>query len=97
MNFKLHAESKTLDEYYKMQSSIDVVDKIKVPAFFYFALDDPVIRTSSTLFEKLRNNENIALATTDCGSHLCGMTSSLNSNQFYLDLAMEWFGQLEKT
>jgi len=77
-------------------SSYDVIDKITVPSLFYYAIDDPVIQTNSIAFDLLRNNQNVTLVTTECGSHLCGLYSIIENEQWFVDLAVEWFANLLK-
>ena len=52
------------DIYRNEVSSSRHVEKIKIPTFFYFSLDDPLIGTNSIEFDKCLQNPNIILSHT---------------------------------
>jgi predicted alpha/beta-fold hydrolase len=71
---------KSIEEYREKVSSKNYIKGIKIPTFFYFSLDDPLISTNSIDFEGLKKNENIIFGHTEYGSHLSTF-SSLTSKQ----------------
>ena len=68
--YKVNGNHKSPEDYLKSVSSSFHIEGIRIPVLFYFALDDPLIGKNSIDFKKLKENPNIALATTNFGSHL---------------------------
>ena len=56
------------------------IEKIEIPTFLYFSLDDPLIGTNSIEFDKCLHNPNIILSHTKYGGHCCCFESFLSSN-----------------
>ena len=66
---------KDIDDYREKVSSYKYIKGIKIPTFFYFSLDDPLISTNSIDFKGLKSNPNIIFGHTEHGSHLSTFSS----------------------
>ena len=56
----------------------------------YFSLDDPIIGENAVEWEGIRGNENILLATTDHGSHLCCLEDLGSRSQWMTDIGVKF-------
>ena len=67
---------------------------IKIPTFFLYSLDDPIVTKECIDYEMFDRNENLSLGTTQYGGHL-GYNESLFDlkNKWFLKLAFKFLNQ----
>lgn len=70
LNWKV-CKTENFDDYHKQYSCSSYMENISVPTMFYFCEDDPIVNASCFDFEKGTSNENIIIASTKYGAHLC--------------------------
>ncbi|KAL1311081.1 hypothetical protein AAFC00_001290 [Neodothiora populina] len=56
--------------YYRDASSVDLVDKIRIPVFIINAEDDPIAVHEAIPYEEIKQNPYTVLCTTSLGGHL---------------------------
>jgi predicted alpha/beta-fold hydrolase len=55
---------KDLESYYKENSCVHVLDKVKVPALFINSKDDPIIDVKWLPVEQIKENNNMIMVLT---------------------------------
>jgi predicted alpha/beta-fold hydrolase len=91
LNWKV-CQAKSFDEYHEQYSCANVMENIKVPTMFYFCEDDPLINAKCMNFEAILKNDNIIMASTKNGAHLCSYEHFFKIEQWLPKPAFEFFG-----
>ena len=63
---------------------------IKVPSFFFNALDDPIVGRQALTFDAFKNNENVILATSRHGGHIGYHESAFSTEQWFVKPTMDF-------
>uniref|UniRef100_A0A803L054 Serine aminopeptidase S33 domain-containing protein n=1 Tax=Chenopodium quinoa TaxID=63459 RepID=A0A803L054_CHEQI len=88
---------KTVDTYYRRNSSTNYVDKVAVPLLCISALDDPVCTKEAIPWDECRLNKNIVLATAQHGGHLAFFEGITASSLWWVRAVTEFLGILHSS
>lgn len=67
---KAFPEITSIQEYYKKASSVDLIDKVKVPSLIIHSYDDPIVPIDCLPRDCYERNEKLIVALTKKGSHI---------------------------
>ncbi|CDW78044.1 alpha beta hydrolase domain containing protein [Stylonychia lemnae] len=79
-----------LDDYYKRVSMIHSIPKVRVPIFYIYSKDDPVIGHDHIDFKACQNNPYILLGITNKGAHVCHVESIFKPSMWFAKPAIEF-------
>ena len=95
LNWRI-CECNNLEEYQIKHSTATYMEKIKVPTLFTFTEDDPIINRACIEFEKGVKNDNIIIANTKYGAHLCSYEHFFKVDQWIHKPVFEFFDYFKK-
>jgi predicted alpha/beta-fold hydrolase len=95
MEFDNHFTSKMFGyqdgpDYHYKGSCIHRVTKIQVPTLFMNALDDPIIGPHGIDFDCFKENQNIALSTSEHGGHMGYAGDFFSGSQWFYGPALDF-------
>ena len=90
-------KSKNLEEYQTNYSCGNHMEKIKVPTLFFYCEDDPIVNRNCIEHEKAIHNDNILIASTKYGAHLCQYEHFFKISQWITKPPFEFFNYFKNT
>lgn len=87
---KLNGNHASAEAYRLANSSSFHVSGIKIPTFFYFSLDDPMVGENSIDFPSCLQNPHVVLGTTEHGGHLGCFERSFSRDQWMTPLGFDF-------
>ncbi|CDW87036.1 alpha beta hydrolase domain containing protein [Stylonychia lemnae] len=79
-----------MDEYYYRVSMIHSIPKVRVPMFYIYARDDPVIGYDHIDFEACQQNPYVLVGLTKRGAHVCHVESVIKPSMWFAKPAIEF-------
>ncbi|KAL3814517.1 hypothetical protein ACJIZ3_015785 [Penstemon smallii] len=95
--FRILADCKTVDTYYRCGCSSNVVGNVMVPLLCISALDDPICTNEAIPWDECRSNGNVVLATTQHGGHLPFFEGLTANSLWWVRAVDEYFTVLQSS
>lgn len=86
----------TLEDYYRLLSSDEKVESIKIPLLSINSMDDPIIDATTVPLKKIIENENIIQININGGGHISYFANISHRRMWAFDLSLEYFREMHK-
>jgi len=96
LNWKV-CKTKSFDDYHEKFSCANFMENISVPTMFYFCEDDPIVNESCFDIKRATQNDNIIIASTKYGAHLCSYEHFFQIRQWLPTPAFEFLDYFRQT